>query len=167
MRGYGTGVPQLVGSQPSIRGPMRPFTSGVVGFLAGFSLAGTLGLYYLQREYRAASSSVLASSARLTSSAQNVTSYLERITAVEEVVNQLNKQVVKRDEFSQAAQSMRKLYSDLFEETHELRKRMWELGTYIIEVLTQNMRILQRANDKNQSHGHLQSRKRPDYPPSA
>ncbi|WFC99177.1 hypothetical protein MYAM1_001921 [Malassezia yamatoensis] len=79
MRRYGTAAPQLVGSQPSIRGPM-------------------------------------------------VTSYLERITAVEEVMNQLNKQVVQRDEFNHAAQSMRKMYSDLFEETHELRKRMWELG---------------------------------------
>lgn len=79
VRTYATAPPRLVGAQPPIRGPLvrglliqRPFTSGALGFLVGFSLAGTLGVYYLQREYRTASDSVLASSARLSNSAQNV-----------------------------------------------------------------------------------------------
>lgn len=141
---YSTAPPRLVGAKPSIRGPMvridafiqRPFTSGTLGFLAGFSLAGVIGLYYLQREYRNASHSVLASSARLTHSAENVrceltqvTGYLDRIHLVEQRMNQLESGTVSRNEIEEAAASFRKLYSDLFEETLELRKRMWELGT--------------------------------------
>ncbi|KAI3620353.1 hypothetical protein CBS9595_002320 [Malassezia furfur] len=101
----------------------RPFTSGALGFLIGFSIAGTLGVYYMQQEYRAASNSVMASSARLTHSAQNVTGYLDRIQDVEARMNQLEKGVVSRKQFDDAAESLRKLYTDMFEETHELRKQ--------------------------------------------
>lgn len=44
-------------------------------------------------------------------------------------MNQLEKAVVSRKQFDDAAESIRKLYTDMFEETHELRKRMWDLGT--------------------------------------
>ncbi|WFD47659.1 hypothetical protein GLX27_002311 [Malassezia furfur] len=127
VRRYATAPPRLVGTPPTIRGPMRPFTSGALGFLIGFSIAGTLGVYYMQQEYRAASNSVLASSARLTHSAQNVTGYLDRIQDVEARMNQLEKAVISRKQFDDAAESIRKLYTDMFEETHELRKRMWDL----------------------------------------
>lgn len=44
-------------------------------------------------------------------------------------MNQLEKAVISRKQFDDAAESIRKLYTDMFEETHELRKRMWDLGT--------------------------------------
>ena len=52
--------------------PQRPFTGAVIGFLAGFGAASLVGLYMLQREYRSASNSVLASSARLSDTAMHV-----------------------------------------------------------------------------------------------
>ncbi|WFD38508.1 uncharacterized protein MJAP1_001461 [Malassezia japonica] len=127
VRAYSQAPPRLVGAQPTIRGPMRPFTSGVLGFLLGFSAAGVAGLYWLQREYRSASNSVLASSARLTDSATNVTGYLDRLNLLEARMREVSGDAMSRTEANTAAESLRKLYADLFEETHELRERMWEL----------------------------------------
>ena len=53
---------------------------------------------------------------------------MERIHLVENRVRQLEKEVISRNEVEHAANSLRKLYSDMFEETHELRQRMWNLG---------------------------------------
>lgn len=58
-----------------------------------------------------------------------MTGYLDRIQDVEARMNQLEKAVISRKQFDDAAESIRKLYTDMFEETHELRKRMWDLGT--------------------------------------
>lgn len=71
-------------------------------------------------------------------------------------MNQLEKGVVSRKQFDDAAESLRKLYTDMFEETHELRKRMWDLGMSL--CLTQNMKHLRRANGTTRRRGLRRSR---------
>lgn len=71
-------------------------------------------------------------------------------------MNQLEKGVVSRKQFDDAAESLRKLYTDMFEETHELRKRMWDLGTLL--RLTQNTKRLRRANITTRRRGRRRSR---------
>ena len=110
--------------------PQRPFTTATFGFLAGFGVAVVAGLYVLQNEYRTASSSVIASSALLDSHAQNVTKYLDRISAAEAKVDQLEKKLISRDLIDKTNDAARRMYSDMHEETLALRERMWRLGAY-------------------------------------
>lgn len=100
-----------------------------MGFLTGFGVAALAGFYFLQREYRSASASVLASSATLNEHAAHVTAYLDRIAAAEARVDQLAKQVVSRDLIDNTNATARRMYSDMHEETLALRDRMWHLGT--------------------------------------
>ena len=140
-----TRAPQLIGELPSVRGPMvrqdtdrRPFTTAAIGFLTGFGMAALAGFYVLQHEYRSASASVLASSATLNEHAAHVTTYLDRISATEDRVDQLAKQVVSRDLIDRTNETARRMYSDMHEETLALRERMWRLGT---SRLTENERL--------------------------
>lgn len=93
-RAASTHTPRLVGQPPGVPGPVvrfwrhqalaypqRPFTGAVIGFLAGFGVASLFGLYMLQREYRSASNSVLASSARLTDAAMHVRIFAGRLSS--------------------------------------------------------------------------------------
>lgn len=117
------------GDQWCANANQRPFTTATVGFLTGFGVAALAGFYFLQREYRSASASVLASSATLNEHAAHVTAYLDRIAAAEARVDQLAKQVVSRDLIDNTNATARRMYSDMHEETLALRDRMWHLGT--------------------------------------
>ncbi|WFD34076.1 hypothetical protein MCUN1_000908 [Malassezia cuniculi] len=134
-----TPAPQLVGELPSMRRPMRPFTTAALGFLFGFGAATLGSLYLLQKEYRAASASVLASSASLNAHAEHFTSYLDRIAAAEARVDQLSKLVVSRELIDQTNETARRMYSDMYEETLALRERVWRLGTSLAD--TENERL--------------------------
>lgn len=52
---------------------------------------------------------------------------------------------MSRTEANTAAESLRKLYADLFEETHALRERMWELGTFLFLHRTRDVCNAQAA----------------------
>ncbi|WFD25974.1 hypothetical protein MNAN1_000947 [Malassezia nana] len=116
--------------------PSRPLTRALVGFLAGATLAATAGLYWIRHEYTQASASVLESSERLTDMANHVTQYLDRIAELERRVQRIEKQQITRDEVTRAWDSHRQLYSDLFEETHELKERLWTLDHALFATRT-------------------------------
>ena len=72
-----------------------------------------------------------------------MTQYLDRIADLELRVQRMEKQQITRDEVTHAWDSHRQLYSDMFEETHALKERLWHLGTY--GLLMQNTPSLLRA----------------------
>lgn len=76
-----------------------------------------------------------------------MTQYLDRIAELEHRVQRIEKQQITRDEVTQAWDSHRQLYTDMFEETHELKERLWQLGT--CGTLTQNTPSLPRAHALN------------------
>lgn len=73
-----------------------------------------------------------------------MTQYLDRIAELEQRVRRIEKQQITRDEVTHAWDWHRKLYSDMFEESHELKERLWQLGTWC--ALTQNTPSLPRAH---------------------
>ncbi|WFD19023.1 hypothetical protein MCAP1_001238 [Malassezia caprae] len=123
-RAYSSATPRLVGQPTGVAVPSRPLTSALVGFLSGAALAAAAGLYWIRHEYTQASTSVLQSSERLTDMANH---YLDRIAELEHRVQRIEKQQITRDEVTHAWDSHRQLYSDMFEETHELKERLWQL----------------------------------------
>ncbi|PKI84226.1 hypothetical protein MVES_001732 [Malassezia vespertilionis] len=120
VRVYSTAA-RLVGAEPTIRGPMRPFTGTVLGFLFGFGAASLCGLFMLQREFNLAVSSVANSSDMLAGAAAN------RVEMLENEVRRMRKNAVTLTDASRASESNDKLYRDMFEETLSLRERMWNL----------------------------------------
>ncbi|KOS15764.1 hypothetical protein Malapachy_2205 [Malassezia pachydermatis] len=106
---------------------MDVFHRGLLGFLAGFTIASGIGLYWIRLEYTKAANEVLHSSEHLTHTALNVTQYLERIAKLEARLDELDKVLITREEVQGAWDSHRKLYEDLYEENLGLRERMWKL----------------------------------------
>lgn len=64
---------------------------------------------------------------------------------LEQRLNMLEKTLAPRDEVQKAWESHRNLYTDMFEETHAIRERLWKLGT-LHQLLTQNMTCSQLAH---------------------
>ncbi|SHO77200.1 Uncharacterized protein MSYG_1541 [Malassezia sympodialis ATCC 42132] len=135
-RAYSSAPPRLVGRPTGVAVPPRPLTSALVGFLGGAALAAATGLYWIRHEYTQASTSVMQSSERLTDMANHVTQYLDRIAELEQRVRRIEKQQITRDEVTHAWDSHRKLYSDMFEESHELKERLWQLEHTIFATRT-------------------------------
>ncbi|WFD30933.1 hypothetical protein MSPP1_001959 [Malassezia sp. CBS 17886] len=119
--------PRLVGTQPAPM-PTRPFTRATLTFFVGFSAASLVGLYTLQTQYRTATETIAAGSAQLQNSADNVTQYLDRISALDDRFAALDSVAMRKDAARDSEDKLRALYSDVFEENLELRSRMWKLG---------------------------------------
>lgn len=58
-----------------------------------------------------------------------MTHYLDRIALLEQRLSALEKVAATREEVDEARDAQRKLYTDMFEETHQIRERLWKLGT--------------------------------------
>lgn len=76
---------------------------------------------------------------------KQVTQYLERIALLEQRLNKLERTLVTHQEVQEAWESHRNLYTDMFQETHAIRDRLWKLGTLDL-ALTQNMTCLRLAH---------------------
>ena len=74
-----------------------------------------------------------------------VTGYLDRLNLLEARMREVSGDAMSRTEANTAAESLRKLYADLFEETHALRERMWELGTFLFLHRTRDVCNAQAA----------------------
>lgn len=84
-----------------------------------------------------------------------MTQYLDRIAELERRVQRIEKQQITRDEVTRAWDSHRQLYSDLFEETHELKERLWTLGA--CQALTQTTPYLLHAHAVSRYFGTLRA----------
>ena len=58
-----------------------------------------------------------------------VTHYLDRIASLEHRLSLLENVAATREELNEARDAQRRLYADMFEETHSIRERLWKLGT--------------------------------------
>ena len=76
----------------------------------------------------------------------------------------LEKTLAPRDEVQKAWESHRNLYTDMFEETHAIRERLWKLGT-LHQLLTQNMTCSQRTRSRVSPTWDQPSYEIPPMPP--
>ncbi|KAI8065513.1 hypothetical protein BC940DRAFT_304290 [Gongronella butleri] len=100
---------------------------GLIGFLVGVSLAGSVGYYYLLEEYNHASESLLTSVQELQQSTEKVRDYAQRIETLDRELAKLKKDAASAKQLEETRVQLRKLYDTLNMEHLELKTHVWGL----------------------------------------
>ncbi|KAJ7366797.1 hypothetical protein DFH08DRAFT_835506 [Mycena albidolilacea] len=105
--------------------PIGAFRGGIVGFLAGFSLAASVAAYNLLDEYQLASAALQASVEELQLSTEKISSHVRRIEAVEKDLKALGGTSASKDDLSKLRAEVKKIYDGLHVEFLDLRSHVW------------------------------------------
>ncbi|KAJ7254396.1 hypothetical protein B0H12DRAFT_561979 [Mycena haematopus] len=105
--------------------PIGAFRGGIVGFLAGFSLAASVAAYNLLDEYQMASAALQASVEELKLSTEKISSHVRRIEAVEKDLKALADTSGSKDDLSRLRAEVKKIYDGLHIEFLDLRSHVW------------------------------------------
>ncbi|KAJ6508879.1 hypothetical protein C8R45DRAFT_969144 [Mycena sanguinolenta] len=105
--------------------PIGAFRGGIVGFLAGFSLAASIAAYNLLEEYQVASAALQASVEELKLSTEKISSHVRRIEAVEKDLKALGDASASKDDLSRLRAEVKKIYDGLHVEFLDLRSHVW------------------------------------------
>ncbi|KAF8208879.1 hypothetical protein K438DRAFT_1813053 [Mycena galopus ATCC 62051] len=105
--------------------PIGAFRGGLVGFLAGFSLAASIAAYNLLDEYQLASAALQASVEELKLSTEKISSHVRRIEAVEKDLKALGGTSASKDDLSRLRAEVKKIYDGLHVEFLDLRSHVW------------------------------------------
>ncbi|KAJ7212168.1 hypothetical protein GGX14DRAFT_447785, partial [Mycena pura] len=93
--------------------PVGAIRGGVVGFLAGFSLAASIAAYNLLDEYNTASAALQASVDELKRSTAEISAHVRRIEAVEKDQKALSDTTASKDDVSKVRAEVKQLYDGL------------------------------------------------------
>ncbi|KAJ7044055.1 hypothetical protein C8F04DRAFT_1207230 [Mycena alexandri] len=114
-----------VGVPATPKKPIGAFRGGIVGFLAGFSLAASIAAYNLLDEYNMASVALQASVDELKLSTEKISAHVRRIEAVEKDLKALGDSTVSKDELARLRAEVKKNYDGLHLEFLDLRSHVW------------------------------------------
>ncbi|KAJ7780581.1 hypothetical protein DFH07DRAFT_729636 [Mycena maculata] len=116
-----------IGFPATQKKPIGAFRGGIVGFLAGFSLAASFAAYHLLDEYNQASAALQASVEELKLSTEKISAHVRRIEAVEKDLKALGDTTASKDEISRLRAEMKKIYDGLHlnPEFLDLRAHVW------------------------------------------
>ncbi|KAJ7644079.1 hypothetical protein FB45DRAFT_896852 [Roridomyces roridus] len=114
-----------VGSPVTQKKPVGAFRGGIVGFLAGFSLAASFAAYHLLDEYNQASAALQASVDELKLSTEKITAHISRIEAVEKDLKALQSSTSSKDDLVRLRAEVKKIYDGLHVEFLDLRTHVW------------------------------------------
>ncbi|KAJ7147487.1 hypothetical protein C8R43DRAFT_1088534 [Mycena crocata] len=124
-----------IGTPTPPKKPIGAFRGGIVGFLAGFSLAASFAAYHLLDEYNQASAALQASVEELKLSTEKISAHVRRIEAVEKDLKALADNTCSKDELSRLRAEVKKLYDGLHVEHLDLRSHVWGLQQDVHSVL--------------------------------
>ncbi|KAJ7175798.1 hypothetical protein C8R46DRAFT_1079520, partial [Mycena filopes] len=114
-----------VGVPATPKKPIGAFRGGIVGFLAGFSLAASIAAYNLLDEYNLASVALQASVDELKLSTEKISAHVRRIEAVEKDLKALGDSTISKDELARLRGEVKKTYDGLHVEFLDLRSHVW------------------------------------------
>ncbi|KAJ7505382.1 hypothetical protein B0H11DRAFT_1978411 [Mycena galericulata] len=114
-----------IGTPATQKRPIGAFRGGIVGFLAGFSLAASFAAYSLLDEYNQASAALQASVDELKLSTEKISAHVRRIEAVEKDLKALADNTSSKDDFSRLRAEVKKIYDGLHVEFLDLRSHVW------------------------------------------
>ncbi|KAJ6512217.1 hypothetical protein C8R47DRAFT_1094137 [Mycena vitilis] len=117
-------IPDL-GAPTAQKKPIGAFRGGIVGFLAGFSLAASIAAYNLLDEYKLASVALQASVDELQLSTEKISAHVRRIEAVEKDLKALADNTSSKDDLSRLRAEVKKIYDGLHVEFLDLRSHVW------------------------------------------
>ncbi|KAJ6584901.1 hypothetical protein B0H19DRAFT_926523 [Mycena capillaripes] len=116
-----------IGVPATQKKPIGAFRGGIVGFLAGFSLAASIAAYNLLDEYKLASAALQASVDELQLSTEKISAHVRRIEAVEKDLKALTDSTSSKDDLSRLRAEVKKIYDGLHVEFLDLRTHVWGL----------------------------------------
>nr|GAT58801.1 predicted protein [Mycena chlorophos] len=114
-----------VGEPTPPKKPVGAVRGGIVGFLAGFSLAASLAAYNLLEQYNTASAALQASVDELKQSTEQISAHIRRIEAVEKEQKALADKTALKDDLSRLRDEVKKVYDGLHVEFLDLRSHVW------------------------------------------
>ncbi|KZW00419.1 hypothetical protein EXIGLDRAFT_604482 [Exidia glandulosa HHB12029] len=114
---------------PAVKRPIGGFRGGIIGFLAGFSVASGFAAYQLLEEYKIASSALQASIEQLQANTDKarVSAHLRRIEAVETDLKTLTGAASTKEETSKVRAELKKAHDGLKLEFLDLKAHIWGL----------------------------------------
>ncbi|EJD52287.1 hypothetical protein AURDEDRAFT_111674 [Auricularia subglabra TFB-10046 SS5] len=114
-----------VAAPAPVKRPVGGFRGGIIGFLAGFSVASGVAAYQLLEEYKVASAALQASIEQLQANTEKVSSHIRRIEAVESELNALAASSATKEEQSRVRAELKKAQDGLRLEFLDLKAHVW------------------------------------------
>ncbi|KAF7299080.1 hypothetical protein MIND_00856300 [Mycena indigotica] len=105
--------------------PVGAVRGGIVGFLAGFSLAASVAAYNLLDQYNTASAALQASVDELKQSTEQISTHIRRIEAVEKDQKALADKTARKEDLSKLRSEVKQLYDGLHGEFVDMRSHVW------------------------------------------
>ncbi|KAK4054006.1 hypothetical protein OIO90_003651 [Microbotryomycetes sp. JL221] len=118
-----------------LRRPVGAFKGGLIGFLLGVTLVGTIGYVQLLSDYTQASTQLLETVHELKQSTNNISNQLQRIQTVEHELNQLTSNMGSKKEIKDVRKELQTLFETQHLDQVELRARVWAIEQDIQLIL--------------------------------
>ncbi|VDC04477.1 unnamed protein product [Peniophora sp. CBMAI 1063] len=116
-----------LGTPPAPKRPVGGIRGGIIGFLAGFSLASSYAVFRLLDEYKEASIALQASVDELQKSSEKISAHVRRIETVEKDLKALSDASSSKADLSRLRAEVKKIYDGLHIEFLDLRTFVWGL----------------------------------------
>ncbi|KAH7104576.1 hypothetical protein BKA62DRAFT_692678 [Auriculariales sp. MPI-PUGE-AT-0066] len=108
-----------------VRRPIGGVRGGIIGFLAGFSVAAGFSAYQLLEEYKLASAALQTSIEQLQANTEKVSAHIGRIEKVESELKTLASTASTKEETSKLRAELKKAHDTLHLEALDLKAHVW------------------------------------------